>query len=381
MHLLERYASSCGVKIGKPYIYDSYFPVTSEKFITFQPFSKPAKNYDYWQEVVDIILPYLKQNNIDIIQIGAKEDRPINGTISVSGQTTISQAAFLIKKSIMHLGADSFAVHIASGFNKKIVALYSNNNVENVKPYWSDEKDICLISPIFRTLKPSYSLGENPKNINNIKPEEIAISILNLLNIKHNINQKTIYFGPDYNNKTLEIIPDKPIDPKSIPIENPIIRMDYFFNEQVLAFYLQFKKCIIFTDKEIDPNLIRQFKSNISQVVYFIDENNNPEFVKFLKNNGIEFTLISFLKEEELNKYKLNYMDYGLIHLKQKPTKDLIKLKELPNNLYYKSSTILISSEGQFTSKFDWINKNKNKVIDNIEFWKEVDNFYIFSID
>jgi len=281
----------------------------------------------------------------------------------------------------MHFGADSFAVHIASGFNKKIVALYSNNNVENVKPYWSDEKDICLISPIFRTLKPSYSLGENPKNINNIKPEEIAISILNLLNIKHNINQKTIYFGPDYNNKTLEIIPDKAIDPKSIPIENPIIRMDYFFNEQVLAFYLQFKKCIIFTDKEIDPNLIRQFKSNISQVVYFIDENNNPEFVKFLKNNAIEFTLISFLKEEELNKYKLNYMDYGLIHLKQKPTKDLIKLKELPNNLYYKSSTILISSEGQFTSKFDWINKNKNKVIDNIEFWKEVDNFYIFSID
>ena len=98
MHLLERYASSCGVKIGKPYIYDSYFPVSSGKFITFQPFSKPAKNYDYWQEVVDIILPYLKQNNIDIIQIGAKEDRPINGTISVSGQTTISQAAFLIKK-------------------------------------------------------------------------------------------------------------------------------------------------------------------------------------------------------------------------------------------------------------------------------------------
>jgi len=381
MHLLERYASSCGVKIGKPYIYDSYFPVSSEKFITFQPFSKPAKNYDYWQEVIDIILPYLKQNNIDIIQIGAKEDRPINGTISVSGQTTISQAAFLIKKSIMHLGADSFAVHIASGFNKKIVALYSNNNIENVKPYWSNEKDVCLISPIFKTSKPSYSLGENPKNINNIKPEEIAVSILNLLNIKHNINQKTIYFGPDYNNKTLEVIPDKPIDPKSIPIENPIIRMDYFFNEQVLAFYLQFKKCIIFTNKEIDPNLIRQFKSNISQVVYFIDENNNPEFVKFLKNNGIEFTLISSLKEEELNKYKLNYMDYGLIHLKEKPTKDLINLKELPNNLYYKSSTILISSEGQFASKFDWINKNKNKVIDNIEFWKEVDNFYIFSID
>ena len=381
MHLLERYATSCGVKIGKPYIYDSYFPITSEKFITFQPFSKPAKNYDYWQEVLDLVLPYLKQNNIDIVQIGSKDDKQINGTICTNGQTTISQAAYLIKKSILHFGADSFAVHIASGFNKKIVALYSNNNIDNVKPYWSDEKDVTLIKPIYNTSRPSYSLGENPKNINNIKPEEIAISILNLLNIKHSINQKTIYFGLDYNSRTLEIIPDKPIDPKSIPIDNPIIRMDYFFNEQVLALYLQFKKCIIFTDKEIDPNLMTQFRSNIVQVIYFIDDNNNPEFVKFLKNNGIQFTLISFLEEEQLNKYKLGYMDYGLIHIKKNTTKDLIKLKDLPTDLYYKSSKIIISSEGQFTSKFDWINKNKNKVVDNIEFWKEIDNFYIFSID
>ena len=114
MHLIERYASSCGVKIGKPYIYDSYFPMSSQKFITFQPFSKPAKNYDYWQEVINLIAPYLKQNNIDILQIGAKEDKRLDNTIYLAGQTTIPQAAYLIKRSILHFGADSFAVHIAS---------------------------------------------------------------------------------------------------------------------------------------------------------------------------------------------------------------------------------------------------------------------------
>ena len=31
----------------------------------------------------------------------------------------------------MHIGADSFAAHIASGYGKKIVALYSNNNINN----------------------------------------------------------------------------------------------------------------------------------------------------------------------------------------------------------------------------------------------------------
>jgi hypothetical protein len=156
--------------------------------------------------------------------------------------------------------------------------------------------------------------------------------------------------------------------------------MDYFFNEEVLAFYLQFKKCIIFTNNEINPNLILRFKSNITQIVYFVESNNNPEFIKFLKNNAIPYTLISYLKEEELNNYKLSYMDYGLVFNKNFPTKEVLKEKDLSGNLFYNSSRIVISSEGQFLSKFDWINKNKNKVIDTPDFWKEIDNFYIYRL-
>ena len=61
MHLIERYASACGVKISRPYIYDKYFPLPFDKYITFQPYSKyDSKNYDYWDEVILLILPYLK---------------------------------------------------------------------------------------------------------------------------------------------------------------------------------------------------------------------------------------------------------------------------------------------------------------------------------
>jgi len=42
---------------------------------------------------------------------------------------------------------------------------------------------------------------------------------------------------------------------------------------------------------------------------------------------------------------------------------------------------MLISSQGPFNSKFDWLNRNGRKVIDNEEFWKESSNFYIFSLD
>ena len=183
MHLIESYATSCGLKINKPFIYTNFFPLNTDKYISFQPFSKPAKNYDYWQDVINLIYPYLKNEKIDIVQIGTKDDPKIDKCIHTCGQTNISQAAYIIQKSILHFGADSFGAHIASGFDKKILALYSNNNIENVLPYWSKKEDLVLLKPNINK-KPSYASEENPKSINLIKPEEIASGILKLLNIQ-----------------------------------------------------------------------------------------------------------------------------------------------------------------------------------------------------
>lgn len=378
MHLIERYATSCGVKIDKPYIYDTFFPIPADKYISFQPFSKyPSKNYDYWEEVINIITPYLQKENISIIQIGGKDDKVIPNTFNLCGQTKISQAAYVIKNGMMHLGADSFAAHIASGYGKKIVAIYSNNNINNVKPYWTSPEDMILLEPKIGK-KPQYSINEIPKSINNIKPEIIAESVLKLLNIKYNNLPKTIHIGQDYVNKTLEIIPDKPLNPAQIGIDNIIVRMDYVFNEQILEFYLQHKKCIIFTDKPINDQILSKYKQNICQLIYIIDKDNNPEFARILKNNTINSTYISYLEEKDLNQFKLNYMDFGLIIRRDYP-QDKINFN---NNTYYKSSRIILSSEGQFNSKYQWLTKDlSNKFKDHPELNKELNNLYIFDID
>lgn len=378
MHLIERYATSCGVKIGKPYIYETFFPIPVEKYISFQPFSKyQSKNYDYWEEVINIINPYIQKENIKIIQIGAKDDKHINGTINLSGQTKISQAAYIIKNSIMHFGADSFATHVASGFNKKIVCIYSNNNINNVKPYWSKEEDVALLKPN-TDKKPEYSANEFPKSINKINPEDIAKNILNLLNIKYSNLPKTIYIGDSYISKTFEIVPDKQIDISKINIETFIIRMDYCFNEEVLEYYLQNKKCIILTNKLINEKLLKIYKDKITQLIYIIEKDNDPNFAKILKNNTINAAYMSYLTEEELNLYKLDYMDYGLIIRKDYPTKNI----DIDKNVYFKSSKIILSSEGQFNTRYQLITKDlSNKYIDNDELKKELENLYIFSID
>ncbi len=382
MRLLDTYATNTGSKIDKPFIYSKFFPLPIGKYITFQaqtPYD--SRNYSYWQEVINLLHPFLNKNDIHIVQVGTKDEKVLNGVVNLLGQTNINQLSYVIENSILHFGADSLCVHLSSHFNKPIVSLYSISNPSVAGPHFGDKNKHILLKGYERigNRKPSYSQVESPKSIDTIKPEEICTAILNLLNIEYSNLPETIHFGQDFNVKSFEIIPDKMIDPNSIPIENPIVRMDYYFNEQALQNILEVNKTIIFTNKPIKKDIIQKYKKNILQVIYIIEENNDINFVKTLKNNSINYTLLSFLEESNLNKYKIDYMDYNLIVNRKHKTKEDTKITDV-NNLFYKSSRVLHSSEGQFISRYDWLNKTGNKVVDDPDFWKEADNFYIFKL-
>ena len=70
MHLVESYATNCGLKIDKPYIFEKFFPLGFEKYITFETSTDPAKDYDYWNDVINPLLPELEKKGIAIVQIG-----------------------------------------------------------------------------------------------------------------------------------------------------------------------------------------------------------------------------------------------------------------------------------------------------------------------
>jgi len=382
MRLLDTYATNTGSKIDKPFIYTKFFPLPLDRYITLQsqtPYD--SRNYSFWQEVIDIIVPYLSKEKIHLVQVGTKDERPLNGAINLLGQTNINQLAYVIENSTLHFGADSLCVHLASYFDKPIVSIYSISNPNVAGPHFGDKNKHILLKGYERigNKKPSYSQVESPKSIDTIKPEEIAKSILQLLDIKYNDIPETIFFGTDFNVKSFEIIPDEILDPSSIPVENPIVRMDYHFNEKALEIIISMKKSIIFTNKPIKKDIIEKYKHNINQLIYIIEEDNDVNFVKLLKNNSINYVLLSFLPEEVLNNFKLDYMDYNLIVNRKHKTKEDTKIEDI-NNLYYKSCRTLFSSKGKFLSRYDWINRNGNKVVDHPDFWKEADNFYIFKL-
>jgi dolichol-phosphate mannosyltransferase len=56
MKLVETYAANSGLTISKPFIYEKFFPLNVDRYITIHKEVKyPSRKYLYWQEVVDIL--------------------------------------------------------------------------------------------------------------------------------------------------------------------------------------------------------------------------------------------------------------------------------------------------------------------------------------
>ena len=386
-HLVETYALNCGLKIDKPFLLEKYFPLEFDNYITFHPFSKyESKSYDYWQDVIDFIHPELEKAGIRILQIGGKDDTPIKKCHHSQGLTSLQQTAYLINHSKMHLGADSFATHVASGYNKKIVSLYSNTYANIARPYWTEKEDCILFEPDREKLKPSYSAVESPKSINQINPEDIANAVTKLLGINYKCPFKTLTKGENYNSKSLQLFPNCLINLENTDSKSIVVRMDYEFNEDVLVNQLTKSKCTIITQKPLSKGILDRLSKNIVEIIYFVDENHSVDFVRYTQSKNIKTRLLTKEDDPEaIQKQRLYFMDHGVIdEVKVIKKEDL----ELPSyeNLYYKTNTNLISSGKVYQSlaskEAEEPKKSTEseiqKVPDSPSFWEESDKAIIF---
>lgn len=395
MHLLETFSLSTGIKIKTPWILEQFFPLGLDgDFITLQPFGKfESRKYDYWNEVLSILVPILDKNNIHVIQVGGGDEPRLDNVVYLAGQTTYNQTAYLIRNGILHLGIDSFGVHIASGFGKKIVALYCNMHLQHSRPYWSSKEDVVLIESDKKGDKPTYAEVEDPKTINTIFPEDISKAVCNLLNLDFDYSFKTLYIGENYKGRTYEMIPAHPVYVADFKVNNNnldsiIVRMDLLFNEKVLDEQLQEGNCSILTNKPINIDILKKHRKRIKEFVYLIDENHSPEYVRVLRANGIKCTLFSFLLDEELDKYKLDYIDVGKIIQRPKlKREDIEEIKDKEDkNLFYKSCKHYLIGELAFWSKDpDYFSKPiklenqyvPQKIVPTPDFWDHADCYHI----
>tara|TARA_Y100000310_G_scaffold126572_1_gene125437 strand:- start:1447 stop:2640 length:1194 start_codon:yes stop_codon:yes gene_type:complete len=391
MHLIESYALNSGAKIDKPYIYDKFFPLSIEDdFIVIQPSSELAsKRYGYWNEVLDILIPKLKENNIKIVLVGPQKGMNINNPYcyTTCGQANPNQLSYIMGKSLLYIGPDSLASHIASSEDKKMVVMFSIATPSSCEPYWSDEDKVISLTPDMRGSKYSYSSSEALSKINTINPEKIAESALSLLGIEFEYDFETVHIGNLYHEPNLDHIP---IGNKTITIPKvniiPNVRMDLNFDEQALHAQLLTSAARVTTSKAIDNALFNVHKNGIERLIYIIDKDSSSDFVRTLHSHMIKYNLVSYLSEEEISPLKEQYMDYGVITHKKKLTKkDFKQINSIKlSDLYFKSRKSY-SHDGKIYPSRPHIKEGEASksikprvlpVIDHEDFWEDQEHFY-----
>jgi hypothetical protein len=352
MHLIQKYALSTASKIGKPYIVKKYFPVDAEKYITVQNSSgMPGKCYDFFEDALLFLKPLLDKNNYKIVQIGGEKDKKISNAIDLTGKSNINQTAYIISKASLHLGNDSFAVHMASGFDVPTVGLYGITTPELAGPYWNNKK-INLYSNKF---KPTFNPNESPKTVNNIKIEEVVNACEMLLFGEKTLNLNSQYIGNRYIDQIVECVPNQAINPEFLKGSVLNLRFDYLDEITELsttAYNLSQRKCAIVTDKTIDIELLDKVKQNIEIVIYNVTNNVDIEFVKKIEKLGINYVCTvdkSFSDDALIEKRKFELMDFCGINIFSSIPDNIPD--EIGENVLYKSNRMILSNGKIYNSR------------------------------
>lgn len=383
-HLVEEYAKNLGVKIGKPIFEPHYWPITDDKYITVHVDNKiDSKYYEFFPEVIDLLKPLLKQAGYKIFQIGGADDPTLQNIDKSYLGFTRKQTAYIVQNSALHIGIDSFPVHLASVYDIPIVALYSHIYPQHARPYWSSPEKVRIIEADRGGKKPSYNYQEKPKTINTIKPEEIVKNACELLNIPYTASIRTKYIGEQYSTQSIEIVPNFFGESPDLKNRELNIRMDYFFNEECLFQWASNYKVHIVSDQPINLEILKRTKSNIKEVTFLINdcETFPLQYLQAVKNLGVNFIGES-KGGENINNIKDFYFDFVIEEEKQINREEVEKVKATPN-LKFLTKKDIFSEGKRYYSKAHVDSKQTaldkwGDVVDSDAFWKDLDYFFIY---
>ena len=378
-HLLEEYAKNLGVKISLPIVSDHFFPLTCDKYITLSNDDEiESKHYPYYEVVINLLAPFLKQKEIKIVQLGGKSK--IDG-VDAALNLTFKQQSFILSKSLLHVGSDNVLNHLASAKQIPTVNIFGNTFPQINRPIYSSPSININLSPNWDK-KPSFNKVDNKKQINNIKPELIAQSILDLLKIKgKKIDFKTLYAGPAFAQRLVEVVPSTFTPLQLSPNQTVVVRADYGFNIDAFIKYCKSYKVSVCSDKLIQPNGLQEIAANITDLLVFVDTSWDTIPENYLRLvEDLDINLVFLTKEkEDLGPIRNKYFDVPVRHAYPK-AEPRCEVKEKTCFISHKR----IVSEGKEYLSYAHLKKGldkDNRVLDTPEYWRESDHFYIYESD
>jgi len=385
MNLTEKMALDCGVKISRPYLDRYFLPIKNDNYIIIDTRCKNTNGeYDYFNDVLDLIKPYLKQANIDVFQIATDKNTKLacdKCFITINKK----QENYLISKTKLLISNENYSLHIASVFNTKSIGLYSLFNPNNTRPVWNKDSQIILESHRDGNL-PSYGRSnELPKTINFISPYVIAKNILDSLDIVNDLERfELVHLGKSFNQKIVEIVPDFISDANFMKERSINLRLDYVtnLNSSVFNYWISNRKVNIITNKDININMVAPYRNNILLMTVMLSANISEKFLKHCKAIGLKVKIFCDDKNK-LEEYRFKFLNWE-VHQDFENEGVLNKLDILSQKSKFISSKILISKGKQFSCKANYfankhLDNSEESVILSKEFEQEIEFFKIYN--
>ena len=375
-HLLKEYAKSLGVKISKPIFKDHFFPLEFDKYIViYNEDSTHSRNYKYFNIVLHILRPLFHKHNIKVVQLGsANHIEGVNKTLNLP----LKQQAYIISKSMLYVGCDGVLSQIANFKRIPSVNIYGNIYKSLTKPLLGDSSKVIDLEPEWDK-NPCFAPQDPKRQINFIKPELIAQSILKLIKIeKLKVNFKTLQAGHAFGNPAIEIVPTSFHNIEVDKNYNIFIRADYGLDMDSLKKYCATHKSSLFFDFAIDMEQLMPYKSNIKEIFIFVDEDSDKidsEYFENLNILNIKYTIL-VKNIKSLPKIQNQYFDYNIQTYNIDSSKNCVtnhKSKFFTKKKILKDGKVYASA-AHMKKNLD----NDDRVIDIDEFWQESQQFFIY---
>lgn len=402
-HLIETYARSTGFKIDRPWLKEDFYALPFTKYITLASGSNQgAKNYDYWQEVIGILLPILSSSGISIVLLGSPSDPALQGVHDLRGKTSYAQSYYLIKNALMHMGNDSWTAHAAGFSNVPLVALYGSTDKTLHGPLWYRGDATVLLESHRGGAKPSFTANESPKTVNYIDPLDVVRAVLRLLDIPIPVLKHTQFIGAMYANSVIEWIPNAVVDPRFNPDAPVVARMDKHHDEAILVQTLQTgRKMHLFLKKPLaDPNILNAFKASFLSYSHELTIDCPIPYVRAMKAAFPKVAFFSRLPSgDELNQLRFHFIDQTMIEQAMESTREdylresakylnepaentldrasHIGTLEFKTNKYVLSQGQVYLSHAHLTANRPTTGINTDKVIDTSEFWLDLHHLLV----
>jgi hypothetical protein len=240
-------------------------------------------------------------------------------------------------------------------------------------------------------VKPCMSLSDPERSIDKIKAEDVASSIISILKKNHsefrsktselvNFKTKLVNENKKY---TIDVVPTNYVDLAIFKNQTLNLRLDRAqVDYDSFVKYCSNHKCsIVLKDSLMQIEPIKHLFKNIESIKIITTKKSDlipSSYFSAIKSLGSEVKIL-VSNEEILDDIRFEYFDES-VDFYDPPQK-------MPENIsekdYFMSFKVVVEGDKVYNSTYNWKNSidNSDNVVDNVDYWEELDYFYIYEQD